>query len=683
MNYQNVLTTCPYCGTGCALYLQVLDGKLAGVIPCKTHPVNEGKLCIKGYNAHKFVEHPDRLKKPLVKKGDKFVEVSWEEALSLIAEKLLEIKNKYGSDSIGVLSSARCTNEENYLMQKFARAVLGTNSVDHCARLCHASTVAGLANAFGSGAMTNSTPEFENADCILITGSNTIEQHPLIGGRILRAKDKGAKIIVVDPRTIPMAKYADIHLVFRPGTDVAWLNGFMNIILENGLEDREFIEQRTEGFDDLKKAVQKYTPEYVEKITWIQKEDLIEAALTYAKAEKGSIVYSMGITQHTTGTDNVKSIANLAMLTGNIGRESTGVNPLRGQNNVQGACDVGALSNVYCGYQKVNDKAANEKFSKAWGVELPKNIGLTVVELMNGAYDGNVKALYIMGENPMVSDPDINHVRDALQKLEFLVAQDIFLSETAAMANVVLPSSSYAEKDGTYTATDRRVQRIRKAIEPIGECKADWEIICLLAKKMNAPGFDFSSPSEIMDELASLAPIYGGISFDRLEKEISVHWPCPSKDHPGTPYLHKGVFSRGKGLFNAIEFKEADELTDEEYPFILTTGRVLFHWHTGTQTRRTPKLNSEVPKGFIELHPEDAKKLNIIDGEVVKVLSRRGNIKIQAFITEKVPISVVFIPFHFAEAAANVLTNPALDPVAKIPELKVCAVRIEKLEENK
>jgi formate dehydrogenase alpha subunit len=680
MNYRNVLTTCPYCGTGCGLYLQVIDEKLVGVIPCKTHPINEGKLCIKGWNAHKFVEHPDRLKRPLIKKDGTFVETNWDEALSLVAQKFFEIKKNHGPDSIGVLSSARCTNEENYLMQKFARAVIGTNNVDHCARLCHASTVAGLANAFGSGAMTNSTPEFENADCILITGSNTIEQHPLIGGKILRAKEKGAKIIVVDPREIPMAKLGDIHLTFRPGTDVAWINAFMNVILKNNLEDKEFITKRTEAFEELKKVVEKYTPEYVEKITWIPKEKLIEASLIYGKAKRASIVYSMGITQHTTGTDNVKSIANLAMLTGNIGRESTGVNPLRGQNNVQGACDLGALPNVFPGYQKVNDEKANLKFSKAWSAELSKDPGLTVVEMMNAAFDGNLKALYIMGENPMVSDPDINHVRQALQNLDFLVAQDIFLSETATLAHVVLPGASFAEKNGTFTATDRRIQRIRKAIEPVGESKPDWEIICELAKKMSAKGFDFPSPKEIMDEMAALTPIYGGVNFERLENQIAVHWPCPSKEHPGTPYLHKDVFSRGKGLFNAIEFKEPDELTDDEYPFILTTGRVLFHWHTGTQTRRTPKLNSEVPKGFIELNPGDAKKLSIADGEIVNVQSRRGSIKIQALLTKKVPKGVVFIPFHFAEAAANMLTNPALDPVAKIPELKVCAVRVEKVK---
>ncbi len=679
MIYKNVLTTCPYCGTGCGLYLQVVDGKLEGVIPCKTHPVNEGRLCIKGYNAHKFVEHPERLKKPLIKKNGTFEETEWDETLSMVAEKFLEIKKNHGPDSIGILSSARCTNEENYLMQKFARVVIGTNNIDHCARLCHASTVAGLANAFGSGAMTNSTPEFDNCDCILITGSNTIEQHPLIGGRMLRAKDSGAKIIVVDPRAIPMAKLADMHLRFRPGTDVAWINGFMNVILSNNLEDKEFIAERTEGFEEMKKVVEKYTPEYVERISWIPREELIEAALTYASAERASIVYSMGITQHTTGTDNVKSIANLAMLTGNLGKGSTGVNPLRGQNNVQGACDMGALSNVYCGYQKVNDDAAFKKFSKAWDADLSKSIGLTVVEMMNAAHDGQLKALYIMGENPMVSDPDINRVREALQKLDFLVVQDIFLSETAALADIVLPGASFAEKDGTFTATDRRVQRIRTAIEPIGESKPDWQIICELAKKMKAKGFDFPSPKEILDEAASLTPIYGGISFERLEKEIAIHWPCPTKDHLGTPYLHKGEFSRGKGLFNAIEFKEADEMTDEDYPFILTTGRVLFHWHTGTQTRRTPKLDSEVPKAFMEVNPEDAMDLGIVDGELVKVTSRRGSINIMTLVTESVPRGVVFIPFHFAEAAANVLTNPALDPVAKIPELKVCAVRIEKV----
>lgn len=673
MEYKNVLTVCPYCGCGCNFYLQVFDGELIGILPCKSHVVSQGKLCIKGWNATDFVVSKDRLTKPLIKKDGKFVEISWDKALNIISEKF----RKYSSDAVAVLSSAKCTNEENYLMMKFTRAVLKTNSVDHCARLCHASTVVGLGKTFGSGAMTNSTGELEDADCIFVIGSNTTEQHPLIARYLMRAREKGAKIIVADPRLIPLTQFSDYHLRQRPGTDVALLNGFMNVILNKGLEDKEFIDKRTEGFKELKEIVKKYNPEEVEKITGIPKELIIEAARIYVKAKSASIVYSMGITQHTTGVDNVVSCANLAMLTGNVGKPSTGVNPLRGQSNVQGACDMGALPNVYSGYQKVSDENARTKFEKAWNTELPSKTGLTIVEMLNEAAKGKLKAMYIMGENPMLSDPDINHVKKALENLEFLVVQDIFLTETAQLADIILPAASYAEKDGTLTATDRRVQRIRKAIEPIGESKSDWQIICELAGKMGSQEFKYSSPAEIMDEIASVTPIYGGIVFERIE-DIGLQWPCPSKEHPGTPYLHKGKFSRDKGKFFAIEFKEPAELPDADYPFILTTGRTIFHYHTGTMTRKTEALNREVPTGYIEINSKDAEKLNITEGEKVSVKSRRGKIEVKVLKTGKVPEGVVFIPFHFAESPANMLTNSAFDPVAKIPELKVCAVKVEK-----
>jgi len=675
MEYKNVLTVCPYCGCGCNFYLQVFDGELVGVLPCKSHVVSQGKLCIKGWNASDFVVSKERLTKPLMKKDGKFIEISWNEALDVVAKKL----KQYSPDFVATLSSAKCTNEENYLMMKFARAVLKTNSVDHCARLCHASTVVGLVKTFGSGAMTNSIGELEDANCIFVIGSNTTEQHPLIVRYIMRAKEKGAKLIVADPRLIPLTRFANYHLRHRPGTDVALINGLMNIILSEGLEDKEFIKERTEGFGELKKVVEKYTPEYVEKITSVPKELLIKAARMYAEAKSSSVVYSMGITQHTTGVDNVVSCANLAMLTGNVGKPSTGVNPLRGQVNVQGACDLGALPNVYSGYQSVADENIRAKFEKAWKTKLPQNLGLTVVEMINEAAKGNLKAMYIMGENPMLSDPDINHVKKGLKNLGFLVVQDIFLTETAQLADVVLPGASYAEKDGTFTATDRRVQKIRKAIDPVGESKPDWQIICELAQKMGSHGFEYSSPAEIMEEIASVTPIYGGMVYERLE-DIGLQWPCPSKEHPGTPYLHKGKFSRGKGKFFGIEFKEAAELPDDEYPFILTTGRTIFHFHTGTMTRKSEALNREVPTGYVEINFKDAKELDIIDGEMISVQSRRGKIEIKARITERVPQKVIFIPFHFAENAANVLTNPALDPVAKIPEYKVCAAKVEKIE---
>ncbi len=679
MKYENVPTICPYCGCGCGIFLQVLDGKIVGILPSKTHPINEGTLCVKGWNIHRFLYSEDRLKTPLMRKNGELVPVSWDEALDFIADRLKKIKEESGPDSLGVLASAKCTNEENYVIQKFARAVLGTNNVDHCARLCHASTVTGLVASFGSGAMTNSVPEFLDSDCVLITGSNTLEQHPLIGSWLLKAREKGTKFIVIDPREIPMVKFADMYLSFRPGSDVAWINGMMRIIIEEGLDDKKFIEERTENFEELKKVVDKYTPDFVEKVCGIPADQLVEAANMFASADKGSIIYSMGITQHTTGTDNVQSIANLAMLTGNVGRRSTGVNPLRGQNNVQGACDVGGLPNVYPGYQAVTIEDNKKKFEEAWGVPLDDKVGLTIVEMLNAASEGKVRGMYIVGENPMISDPDINHVKESLEKLDLLVVQDIFLTETAELADVVLPAASYAEKDGTFTATDRRVQKLNQAIQPIGDARLDWKIICDVAKRMGGNGFDFNSASEIVDELASVSPIYGGISFDRLGSNGGLLWPCPDAEHAGTEFLHSGKFAKGKGSFAPIDFIEPNELPDDEYPFILSTGRMLFHYHTGTMTRRTPVLANEVETGFVEIHPDDAKRLSIFDGEMIKVSSRRGEIEIAAQVTDKIRPGVIFIPFHFAECAANVLTNPALDPKAKIPELKVCAAQVQKM----
>lgn len=673
-----VLTTCPFCGCGCRYYLLVRGEKVVGVSPAPGDPVSEGRLCVKGWNSFQFINHPERLKRPLVRDGGGFREASWDEALELVAERLSGIKERHGPDSLAFLSSAKCTNEENYLMMKLARAVFSTNNVDHCARLCHASTVVGLASTFGSGAMTNSISEIEDSDCILVTGSNTTEQHPLVAARVLRALKRGARLIVVDPRRIQLSKLATLHLRQRPGTDVAWLNGMMYVILDEGLEKRDFIEERTEGFEELEKVVSDYSPGEVERITGIPARDLVEAARLYGRAERASIIYSMGITQHTTGVDNVRSCANLAMLTGNVGRYATGVNPLRGQNNVQGACDVGALPDVLSGYQKVSDPEVRDKFERAWGVKLPQDPGLTVVEMIESALRGEVRAMYIMGENPMLSDPDVGQVERGLGNLEFLVVQDIFLSETARLADVVLPAASFAEKDGTFTNTERRVMRIRKALDPPGRAKADWEILCDLARKLGAD-WDYGSPSEIFDEIASLTPIYHGISYRRLEG-WGIQWPCPSEDHPGTPYLHKGKFTRGKGKFIPARYRPPDELPSKEYPFVLTTGRVYFHWHTGTMTRRISVLDREVPRAFVEVNPEDAGRLGIRDGARVKVSSRRGEVEAEAKVTDVVPEGVVFMPFHFLEAAANRLTNPALDPEAMIPEYKVCAVRIERSE---
>jgi len=676
---KHVLTTCIYCGCGCQFYFKVKDGKIIGITPSQNHPVSRGQLCVKGWNASEFVHHPDRLTDPLIKENGKFRKASWDEALDLVAKKLKGHAEKSGPDSVAFFGSAKCSNEENFLMMKLSRAVFKTNNVDHCARLCHASTVAGLAATFGSGAMTNSIGGFEDCDVFLVTGSNTTEQHPLIGSRMINRVKEGATLILVDPRAVQLAKHAKYHLPQNSGSDVAWLNSMMHTIIKEGLENKEFIQNHTEDYEELKKVVTKdeYSPENTEKITGIPAEQLKEAARAFAKSKKSSIIYSMGITQHTTGVDNVKSCANLSMLTGNIGRASTGVNPLRGQNNVQGACDVGALVNVYCGYQKVTDAAAKAKFEKAWGVTgISDKVGATVTLVPNQALEGKIKALYIMGENPMVSDPNISHVEKGLKALDFLVVQDIFLTETAQLADVVLPGVSYAEKNGTYTNTERRVERIRQAVDPVGNTKQDWEIICEVATRAGYK-MKYKSASEIFDELAELSPIYHGMSFDRLEEKFGLQWPCPDKNHPGTPFLHKdGNFKRGKGKFFAVEFKPPAEMPDQEYPLILTTGRNYFHWHTRTLTRRTSTLEREVPESYVEINPVDAKKYGVKNGTLVPVSTRRGTITVRAQVTERPKVGTIFIPFHFAEGAANRLTNDALDPGAKIPEYKVCAVKI-------
>jgi len=524
--------------------------------------------------------------------------------------------------------------------------------------------------------MTNGINELVNADMIFVIGSNTTENHPVIGAKIRQARRKGANIIVADPREIDMAKDADVFLRIKPGTNIALVNGMMNVILEEGLQDKEFIAERTENIGELEKVVKGYSPERVAAICGVDAEDIRTAARMYAKANNASIVYCMGITQHTTGTDNVISTSNLAMLCGNFGRESVGVNPLRGQNNVQGACDMGALPGTLPAYQPVAKPEVIERFESAWGVKLSSEPGLTVPEMMDAVSKGDMKLLYIMGENPMVSDPDTNHVKHVLEHTDFLVVQDIFMTETAELADVVLPAAAFAEKDGTFSNTERRVQRVRKAVEPAGSAKADWVIIMEL---MNALGYErrYTHPSQIMDEIAEVTPSYGGIGYERLEAG-GLQWPCPTKTHPGTPYLHKGVFSRGKGRFKAIEHKEAAEQSDEKYPFVLTTGRVLYHYHTGTMTRKVKGLNEKVPEGYIEISEAAASELDINDGEMIKVSSRRGTINIKAKLSSRVKGNVVFVPFHFAEAAANALTNSALDPVSKTPEFKVCAVAIRK-----
>jgi len=539
--------------------------------------------------------------------------------------------------------------------------------------------VAGLAATFGSGAMTNSISCFEDADVFLVTGTNTSAQHPLIGTRIINAvREKGAKLILIDPREIQLAKFAEIHLRHNIGTDVAVLNGIMNIIISEGLYDRQFVEQRTEGFDALKSVVDRYTPQVVEQISGIAKKDLNTAALLYGSANAAMILYAMGITQHTTGTDNVKSCANLSMLTGNVGKPSTGVNPLRGQNNVQGACDMGGLPVVYTGYQKVVDPLVKKKFEDAWGVsELDDKPGKTMTNMMSLAQKGDIKAMYIMGENPMMSDPDTSHIELSLSSLDLLVVQDIFLTETAAMADVVLPASSFAEKDGTYTNTERKVQAAYKAVDPPGSARADWEIISEISTLSGYP-MKYESPARILEEINALTPSYAGITPERLKYSYGLQWPCPNTEHPGTPFLHKDKFTKGLGTFIPCEFKPMVEVPDEEYDFILTTGRIYYHFHTGTMSRRINLLEREAPQPLVEINPDDAKRLGIRDNDLVELTSRRGSIQLRAEVTTRVPKRTVFSTFHYNEAQINLLTNPVFDPVAGIPEYKGCAVKIRR-----
>ena len=536
--------------------------------------------------------------------------------------------------------------------------------------------MAGLAAVFGSGAMTNSISEIENHDVIFVIGSNTTETHPIIGLQMKKAVRKGAELIVADPRKIDLVRFSSLWLQHRPGTDVALLNSIMHVIVKEDFIDRKFIDERTEGFESFMKSLDEYTPEVGERITGVPKDKIVKAALLYGNAVRPGIYYTMGITQHTHGTDNVCSIANLALMTGNLGRECTGVNPLRGQNNVQGATDMGCIPDFYPGYQRVNIQGVRAKFEKAWGVKLSDKKGLTATEMTGAALAGGLKAMYIMGENPVLSDPDMNHTVKALKNLDFLIVQDIFLTETAELADVVLPAACFAEKDGTFTNTARMVQRVRKAVEPPGEAKADSSIIIEMSNRM---GYEmrYNLIEDVFYESGKLWPALAGITYKRIARN-GIQWPCPTPDHPGTQYLFKGGFPRGKASFTVVKYRASEELPDDEFPFLLSTGRQLFQYHTGTMTRKVGAINAISPAAYIEMHPDDADRLGIHNDETVTVSSRRGSIDIKTLISGRPAKGMVFIPFHFREASANVLTNTVTDPVSKIPELKACAVRIEK-----
>ncbi|HCT9164897.1 TPA: formate dehydrogenase subunit alpha [Enterococcus faecalis] len=673
---QKIPTTCPHCGTGCQMNLLVKNNRLVGVEPIDG-PANKNLLCVKGkFASYKFVGSGDRLTEPLIKRNGIFEPASWEEALTLVSSKFNEIKAENGADALAGFSCSRATNEDNYVFQKMVRAAFGTNNVDNCARVCHSASVHGLAQTLGSGAMTNPIADItEDVDMILLVGSNPEEAHPVIGAQIRQAIQRGTQVVVVDPRKINLVKDSALHLQVQAGTNVAFANGMMHVILKEGLADRHFIEERTEGFTDLEKMVADYTPEKVAEICHIHPEDLIQAARMYAKAEKAPIIYCLGVTEHSTGTEGVMSMSNLAMLVGKVGKPGCGVNPLRGQNNVQGACDMGCMPYDFPGYQKVNNPEVIDKFEKAWHVPLNRNTGLTSTKVLPAATAGNVKGLYIFGEDPIVTDPDTGHVRQALESLDFLVVQELFMTETAAYADVVLPGISYAEKDGTFTNTERRVQRVRKAVEPRGQAREDYEIFCEVMTRMGYP-CAYESAKEIMKEISAVTPSFGGINYERLEKE-SLQWPCRSLTDPGTPIMHVGSFARGKGLFKAIPYKQAQELPDEEYPYLMSTGRMLYHYNTRAMTGRTEGINQIANHSYIEINAVDAQALGIQEGDKVEVHSRRGKIETYAAVGNRVFPQEVFMTFHFPDGNVNEITNAVFDDIATIPEYKVCAVAIK------
>ena len=689
-----VRTTCPYCGVGCQMSLNIKDNYIYRVdAPFDAAP-NYGMLCVKGRFGTDYVKHPGRIKNPLIRTNREegrssppvWREATWDEALDYVADELVRIRNSFDGDAIASYASAKATNEDNYVFQKLMRALVSTNNVDHCARLCHAGSVTGLQLSIGSSAMSNSIAEMENLEAFIVTGSNTTETHPVISNFLKRAVRKnGAKLIVVDPRRIEMTDHATLWLRQNPGTDVAVFQAMAHVIVKEGLVDKEFIAKRTEGFQDYIESLAEFTPEWAEQVSGVPADSIREGARIYANANRASIYWGMGISQSTHGTDNTLSLVNLALMCGHVGKAGTGLNPLRGQNNVQGCSDSGGLPNVFTAYQRVDNPTVKANFEQHWGVSLNPQPGLTATEMVDGAYNQSVRGMFVLGENPMMSEPNQNHARHALEKLELLVCQDIFINETGEMADVILPATSFAEKDGTFTNTDRRIQRCRTAVPPVGNSRADWDIICDLGRRVEtrlglkmAHGFDYADPEAIWEEMRQVTPDFWGIDYARLEREGGVHWPCPDFDHPGTPFLFAEEFPRGKGKFWEVEYGTESELPDEEYPYNLSTGRVLYHWSGSTMTGRS-QLEEIYPEATCEIHPEDAAELEIDTGDWVAVSSRRGTIKLRALVTGRSPRNTVFIPFHFAEAAANLLTLDRIDGRAKIPDYKNTAVRLEKI----
>ena len=681
---REVETTCPYCGVGCGITLRVRkDGRLAAMADdVPGNASSHGTLCVKGRFATGFVHSRDRITAPMIKRDGRWETVSWDEALDAAADGFARNRGRFGA-----LASAKATNEDGYVIQKLTRVVMGTNNVDHCTRLCHSPSVEAMLVSMGSGATSNSYQDYEEAGCLMVVGADASANHPVIAIRFRRAVAKGARLIVVNPKRVELCDQADLWIRQNPGTDVALFNAIARVILDEGLADLDFVRARTEDFEEWVRALEPYTLEYAERVTGVPRADIAQAARWYARPPfAGScLVWGMGITQHVNGTANAHAVLNLSLVAGQMGHAGSGISPLRGQNNVQGAGDAGCVPTNLPGYATYAP-ADLDRFERGWGARPPAEPGLVVTEMIEGCLDGRVRAMYVVGENPLLSEPDLHHAEKAMQQLDFLVVQDLFLHETAEHAHVFLPAAAFAEKDGTFTNSERRVQRIRRAIEPPGQARADWWIAAELARRtarrlgIEATGFDYQHPSEIFDELARLWPALAGMSYARLEAG-GLQWPCPTPDHPGTRYLYADAFPRGKGRFVPVtQTAEAAELPDPEYPFLLNTGRLLYHWHGGTLTRRVEGLLELAPRLEVAIHPADARQLGVDDGGALRVVSRRGELAAYARVTEAVRRGAVFVPFvKLHDSAANFLTNAAFDPSSKIPEYKVCAVRLERI----
>ena len=678
---QKVRTTCVYCGVGCQIMLHVKDGRIIKATGAEDGAPNYGRLCVKGRFGYDWIYSEERLKTPLIKENGGYREASWDEALDLVADKFKEIIAKHGPDAIGGVSSSRSINEDSYQMQKLFRAVLGTNNIDNCARVCHAPTVAGLAKSFGSGAMTNSFKDFAKAKMIIAIGSNMTEAHPVAATFVKNAVDDGAELIVVDPRYTGLAEHAALHVPIKVGSDIAFLNALMYVLITEDLHAKEFLNTCCVGFEELKTKVLEYPPERSAEICGISADVIQHVAHRLAAVRPGMLIYTLGITEHTCGTNNVLSTANLQMVLGNLGVECSGVNPIRGQNNVQGACDMGALPNVFPGYQRVDDPLAQKKFKAAWGVDkLPDKVGLMIPQMVDGLAEGKLKALYIFGENLANTEPDIHHIEHCLESAEFIVCNDLFHTETTRFADVILPAAAWSENEGTFASSERRESLVRKVSEPPGIAKPNWWIFKELAKRWGQ-NWESDSAQELWDnEISVLAPQLTGIKYSRIQGD-GLQWPVPTLDHWGTPTLHKdGHFTCGLGNLVPVDWTPPAEVPDKDYPFVLSTGRRLTHYHTRTQTGRCVGLNEILGEETADISPEDAKELNIADGEMIKVSSRRGEVTVKAKVTGQVPKGLVWMAFHFRETCANWLTNAAFDTITKTAEYKACAVKVERIK---